>query len=83
MTSREILKELEGTETRSVENEGLVFVKEGKFHVNDRVFVPTAKQVKALWDEYFEQEMGPPGQVSRELQEEFGPGSYWWKKNHE
>ena len=73
MTSTEILKELDGTETWSIAFEGLVAVEDGKFHVNDRTFRPTAKQVMTLWDEYFEQEMGPRSQVMRELEEEFGP----------
>ena len=73
-SSADMLKEMEGVEVWSIEFEGLVSVENGKFHIDHsgRRFNPTPAQIKILWSEYFEQEMGSESQVMRELQEEFG-----------
>lgn len=35
-------------------------------------FKPTKKEIKGLWDDYIEQELGTPTQIQKELEEEFG-----------
>lgn len=73
-SSADMLKEMEGVEVWSIHFEGLVGVDNGKFHIShsNRTFKPSPTEIRILWDEYFEQEMGPKEQVMRELKEEFG-----------
>jgi len=70
----DMLREMDGVEVWSLHFEGLVGVEDGRFRIPHagRCFRPTPSEVRVLWDEYFEQEIGPASQVRAELQEEFG-----------
>ncbi len=72
--TKELLQDMEGVEVVSLHFEGLVAVRDGKFYIShsNREFRPTPAEIRVLWGEYFEQEMGPMDQVMRDLEAEFG-----------
>lgn len=77
-TRKQLMREMNGQEvwTNAFGNRFgervCVGIEDGKCMREGKTFTPTTKEVKDLWDDYIEQEVGTPSQIARELREEFG-----------
>ena len=72
------MKEMEGQETwtnafgNRFGERVCVLVEKGRCIHNGKSFKPTAKEVKDLWEDHLESELGPRSQREKDLREEFG-----------
>lgn len=72
------MKEMEGNECWTnafgdrFEERVCIGIEDGKCIHEGKSFKPTKKEIKGLWNDFIEQELGSPSQIKKDLEEEFG-----------